>query len=90
MKKLVQEICGENHGEVSINKRVTLTIPWPTRGNIPVSEFTTQYFFTFAFPALFPHGSGDFYIYRPISFSSMIELAEHLLWYEDGRFAKHP
>lgn len=90
VEKIVQEILGENHGEVSINKRGTISIPWPTRGNIPVSEFTTQHFFTLAFPALFPHGSGDFYINRPISFSSMSEWAEHLLWYDDGRFAKHP
>lgn len=90
VEKIVQEIFGGNHGEVSINKRGTISIPWPTRGNIPVSEFTTQHFFTLAFPALFPHGSGDFYINRPISFSSLSEWAEHLFWYDDGRFAKHP
>lgn len=41
VEKIVQEIFGENHGEVSINKRGTISIPWPIRGNIPVSEFTT-------------------------------------------------
>lgn len=90
VESILQDVIGDNHGDVSVNKRGTVTIPWPTRDNIPVSEFTTQYFFTLAFPALFPYGSGDFYINRPNTCSSMGDWAEHLLWYNDGRFAKHP
>jgi len=33
-------------------------IPWPTTNTTPVSEFTTPYFFTMAFPCLFPYGKG--------------------------------
>lgn len=90
VENIVHEIIGENHGEVTINRQGTITIPWPTRDNIPVSEFTTQHFFTLAFPALFPYGSGDFFFNRPLTLSSMAHWAEHLIWYNDGRFAKHP
>ena len=64
-------------------------IPWPTTDRVPVSEFSTPYFFTMAFPCLFPTGCGDFSINRPITCSSLHEWAEHLLWFQDGRFAKH-
>ena len=66
-----------------------MTIPWPTRDNVPLSEFTTKFFFTLAFPCLFPYGSGDFHINRPRTFMSMSDWAEHLIWYKDGRFAQH-
>lgn len=90
VESILQEVIGDNHGDVSINKRGTVTIPWPTRDNIPVSEFTTQYFFTLAFPVLFLYGCGDFYINRSNTCSLKGDWAEHLLWYNDGRFAKHP
>ena len=73
-----------------MNKKGTFTIPWPTRENIPVSEFTTHYFFTLAFPCLFPYGTGDFFMNRIRTVSSMSDWAQHLLWYDDGRFAHHP
>ena len=65
------------------------TIPWPTRGNIPLSEYSTTNLFTLAFPALFPYGTADYYSNRPRSCSSMSDWADHLLWYNDGRFASH-
>ena len=71
VENVVNEVIGEDHG--------TVTIPGPTRQNIPISEFTTQYFFTLAFPALFLFGTVDY----------MSDWAEHLLWYDDGRFAHH-
>ena len=33
---------------------------WPTIGGIPLNEFTTEGYFTCAFPTLFPTGAGDF------------------------------
>ena len=86
---IVEKIVGPNHGKVTESRKY-VTIPWPTNNNIPLSEFTTMYFFTMAFPCLFPYGSGDFHINRPRTCTSMAEWAEHLLWYEDGRFAQHP
>ena len=59
IEDVVRDVVGEN-AEVTMNRRNTFTIPWPTRDNIPVSEFTTHYFFTLAFPCLFPTGSADF------------------------------
>ena len=83
-------VGGERRHNVTINLRGTVTIPWPTRDNIPLSEFTTQHFFTLAFPSLFPYGTGDFHINRERTCLSFSDWAEHLLWYKDGRFAHHP
>ena len=75
--------------EVTCNRKNIVTIPWPTRDNTPLSEFTTNNFFTMAFPTLFPYGDADFRMNRPRTITSMTEWAEHLLWYQDGRFAQH-
>ena len=64
-------------------------IPWPTTGTTPASEFTTPYVFTMAFPCLFPYGKGDFHINHPVTCPTLHNWAEHLLWYQDGRFARH-
>jgi hypothetical protein len=85
----VRDVVGDNHGPVTENRRKQITIPWPTRGCHPLSEHTTNHFFTMAFPTLFPFGDADFRMNRPITCSSMADWADHLLWYEDGRFAKH-
>ena len=52
VNKIVKDVIGEIHGKVGVNKKGTVTLPWPTRNNQPVSEFTAQYFFTLSFPAL--------------------------------------
>ena len=65
VQNIVNEIVGDNHEEVTVNSRGTITIPWPTRGDVPVSEFVTSHFFTMAFPCLFPYGAGDFHVNRP-------------------------
>ena len=44
VENVVNAVIGEDHGGVTVNKKGTVTIPWPTRQNIPISEFTTQYF----------------------------------------------
>jgi hypothetical protein len=58
--------------------------------SIIIPKKIAQYFFTLAFPTLFPYGTGDFFINRPRTVSSIDDWAEHLLWYDDGRFAHHP
>ena len=88
IEDLVHDIV-ENPGEVTQDKRGTVIIPWPTQGNDPISEFTTKYFFTLAFPCLFPFASGDFHMNRPQTCESLPKWADHLLWYKDGRFAHH-
>ena len=89
VEKVVKEVVGPVHGPVTASRNV-VTIPWPTRNDIPVSEFTTKYFFSLAFPCLFPTGLSDFHINRPRSCSSLSDWADHLIWYDDGRFAQHP
>jgi len=61
----------------------------PSTDTTPASEFTTPYFFTMAFPCLFPYGKGDFHINRPITCPTLHDWAGHLLWYQDGRRARH-
>jgi hypothetical protein len=46
VNKKVKDVIGEIHGKVGVNKKGTVTLPWPTQNNEPVSEFTTQYFFS--------------------------------------------
>ena len=65
-----------------------MTIPWPTRVNVPLSEFTTQNLFSISFPTVFPYGKGD--ISRSRTCTSMAAWADHIFWSEDVRFAKHP
>ena len=91
VEKVVEQVVGEKHGPVTAGKKyVTFPIiPWPTRGDVPLWEFTTKYFFTLAFPCLFPYGNGDFHINRLRSYDSMSDWAEHLIWYKDGRFIVH-
>lgn len=36
------------------------TMMWPSIGGIPINEFTTEGYFTCAFPTLFPTGAADF------------------------------
>ena len=89
VEKIIQDVIGEDNGAVTSNRTGHITIPCPSRDNKPVSEFTTDNFFTLASPCLFPYGAGDFHINRPRTCTSMAEWADHLLWYSDGRFAHH-
>ena len=84
----MQEVVSPDHGPVT-SKRKSVTIPWPTRDNVPLSELKTKNFFNLAFPCLFPYGSGDFHINRPGTCESMSDWAELLMWFKDSRFAQH-
>ena len=86
---VIKDITENSNHNISVNKKNEVVLPWPTRDNIPVSEFTTKNFFTLAFPALFPKGTADFHVNRPRTCSSMTDWARHLMWYKDGRFARH-
>ncbi|XP_053389337.1 uncharacterized protein LOC128552332 [Mercenaria mercenaria] len=89
VEQVVKEVVGPEHGKVTVGRKY-VCIPWPTQSDTPLSEFTTRYFFSMAFPCLFPYSKGDFHINRPRTITSMTEWAEHLMWYGDGRFAQHP
>ncbi len=88
VQQVVREVVGPNHDDVTQHRK-SICIPWPTQNDQPLSEFTTRYFFTLSFPCLFPFGTGDFHINRVRTCDSMSDWAEHLMWYEEGRFAQH-
>ena len=62
---------------------------WPSIGGMPLNEFTTEGYFTCAFPTLFPTGDADFLGQRqvPVTIGNYFK---HLMQYNDGRFAQHP
>ena len=54
VQKVVDQIVGgENQNEITIKKRGTVTIPWPTRADVPISEFVTSNLFTMFIPLWF-------------------------------------
>ena len=65
------------------------TLMWPSIGGVPLNEFTTEGYFTSAFPTLFPTGAGDFLGQRPVQVT-IGNYFKHLMQYDDGRFARHP
>ena len=85
INQAVQDVVNEAQHQ-QIKRHPAVIIPWPTRNDRPLSEHTTAYLFTMAFPTLFPLFTADFRIDRP----SMSNWAQHLIWYHDGRFARHP
>ena len=65
------------------------TVMWPTIGGAPINEFTTEGYFSCAFPTLFPTGAGDFSGQRQNQVT-IGNYFKHLIMYDDSRFAKHP
>ena len=64
-------------------------VPWPSVGEVPVNEFTTEGYISCAFPTLFPTGAGDFLAPRQ-RVVTVGHYFTHLMKYGEGRFAKHP
>lgn len=64
-------------------------ISWPLVLGTPVNEFTTEGYFSCAFPTLFPTGAADFLGQRQRRIT-VGKYFKHLMMYHDGRFAKHP
>ena len=64
------------------------TMMWPTIGRTPINEFTTEGYFSLAFPTLFPIGAAEFLgqHHNPVTIGYYFK---HLMMYDDGRFAKH-
>ena len=62
---------------------------WPTLGEAPINEFTSEGYISLAFPTLFPTGAADFLgqCFNQVTIGNYFT---HLLKYDDGRFAKHP
>ena len=58
-------------------------------GGVPINEFTTEGYFSRAFPTLFPKGAGDFseHCQNQVTIGNYFQ---HLMMYDDNYFAKHP
>ena len=65
------------------------TVMWPSIGGTPINEFTTEGYFSCAFPTLFPTGAADFLGQRQNQVT-IGNYFKHLMMYDDSRFAKHP
>ena len=66
-------------------------IRWPTQGEAPVNEYTTEGYIAMAFPSLFPYGRADFRDQsRRETSLGIAEYFNALLRYKDGRFGNHP
>lgn len=68
--------------EASADKR-DIAVDWPDLTRDPISEHSGRRLFTNAFPWLFPGGVGDVMDYP----GEAHKWGEHMLYYEDGRFA---
>ena len=64
------------------------TIAWPAKGQNPINEFSTEGYFSCAFPVLFPTGAADF-LAPCLNTVTIGNYFKRLLLYHDGRFAKH-
>ena len=64
------------------------TLMRPSIGGVPLNEFTTEGYFTCAFPTLFPTSAGEFLDQRPVQVT-IGNYFKHLMQYDDGRFARH-
>ena len=58
-------------------------------GGVPINEFTTEGYFSCAFPTLFPTGAGDFSGQRQNQ-ATIGNYFKHLMMNRRQRFAKHP
>ena len=63
------------------------TVPWPSRGDAPINEFTTEGYMSCAFPTLMPTGAGDYVVPRQRSVT-VGNYFKHLMMYGDGQFAR--
>jgi len=67
------------------NANTLSPVPWPTVGERPVNEFTTEGYIAMAFPTLFPKGAAD--LRDAINRREEVKVAEYfksLLTYKDG------
>lgn len=67
---------------------ISSAVPWPTRSETPINEFSTEGYFSCAFPVLFPTGAADFLAPRQNKVT-IGNYLKHLMLYDDGRFSKH-
>ena len=84
-----QEAVQQSLQERQANASSSSTLMWASIGGVPINEFTTEGYFSCAFPTLFPTGAGDFSGQRQNQVT-IGNYFKHLMMYGDGRFAKYP
>lgn len=67
----------------------TSTLMWPIIGGAPIHEFTTEGYFSMAFPTLFPMGAADF-LGQGCNQVTIGNYFIHMLMYEDGHLPGTP
>jgi hypothetical protein len=78
----------QNAVKTSPNKK-DIVVDWPAVSASPVSEYGGMRIFVNAFPWLFPGGIGDVRDYvLGTNGVNIAEWGKHMIYYEDGRFAK--
>jgi len=73
------------------NANILSPVPWPTVGERPVNEVTTEGYIAMAFPTIFPKGAAG--LWDAINRMEDVKVAEYfksLLTYKDGRFRSDP
>ena len=70
------------------NSLQSTTVTWPVRGQNPLNEFQCEGYITRAFPVLFPTGKAEF-LAPSLNSVTIGAYFKHLMFYHDGRFAKH-
>ena len=56
----------------------TRTLMWPTIGGVPINEFTTEGYFSMAFPTLFLTGAAVFLLHAAMK--SLLETTSNICW----------
>ena len=88
----INEVVSESRegeaGEAQRNVQRPLIL-WPTTSTTPAQHQHRSLTFPIFLPCLFPYGKGDFHINHPVTCPTLHDWAEHLLWCQDGRFARH-
>jgi len=76
-------------GQPSSKDKAEVVLKWPEIGKDAINEFKTPGYVVMAFPCLFPFGKADLRTPREKNVSPL-RYFQHLMRYEDERFAKHP
>ena len=87
---IVEDIRAALEQVVDGEPQAPLLLTGPVLHSTPINEHdVSNPFLTKAFPFLFPTGQGDLHQQRHTTVRD-VDYIRHLLYYQDGRFAKHP
>lgn len=76
-------------GRPSQKQQIETALEWPSIGERPVNEFSTNGYIAMAYPCLYAYGKADINCPREQKVSAL-NYFRHLMRYKDGRFAQHP